>query len=170
MRSVILVAIAACNRAPSQPAVDAGGDGAEPPHQFVTITATTNSTRFVTREHMLAAAEMQVSGEPFAQAMGRDLAGFSRDQLPTNLYTDVHLTLAWTDLAGFSTGVESYEYSKQPLNSLAFESMAGTSLAYGPLVNTDGAVGAAATAHLATLVQHFAHGSNAFGRFVFAPG
>ena len=71
---------------------------------------------------------------------------------------------------GFSTGVESYEYSKQPMNELAFEAGAGTSLAYAPLVDIDGAIGVAATAHLTTFIQHAAVGSNASGRFVFAPG
>ena len=146
--------------------VDAGVD-ASAPAQPVTITGTVNSTRFVTREHMLAAGEMQISGEPFAEAMGRDLNAYSRDQLPPNLYNDPELQLVWIDLPGFSTGVESYEYSKQPMNSLAFESGAGTSLVYGPLVDTDNAVGAAATAHLIPLVQHFAAGSNAAGTWVF---
>src|ERR1700689_3394335 len=36
-------------------------------------------TTFVTRDHFIASVEMQISGEPFAQAMGRDLGGYSRD-------------------------------------------------------------------------------------------
>src|SRR5271167_3725026 len=131
---------------------------ASPPAAPVTITATVGSTRFVTREHMLAAGEMQISGEPLAEAMGRNLGNYSRDHLPPDLYFDtgVWSAGAWVDLPGFSTAVESYEYSKQPMNNLAFESTAGTSLAYGPLVNTDAAHGPAATAHLVDLVQHFA--------------
>ena len=58
------------------------------PPAVVTITATVDSTRFVTREHMLAAGEMQISGEPLAEAMGRDLGGYSRDLLPPDLYFD----------------------------------------------------------------------------------
>ena len=136
----------------------------------VTITATVNSTRFVTREHMLAAGEMQISGEPLAQAMGRDLGSYSRNQLPPNLYHDTSLQTFWIDLPGFSAGVESYEYSKQPMNDLAFEAGAGTSLAYAPRIDTDAATGPAAITHLATLVQHYAAGSNALGGFVFPAG
>src|SRR5262249_32096771 len=136
----------------------------------VAITATVNSTRFTTREHMLAGGEMQISGEPLAESMGRDLNGYFRFILPTDLYYDENLQRRWIDLPGFSTGVESYEYSKQPMNGLAFEFGAGTSLAHAPLVNTDNATGAAATAHLATLVQRAGVASNATTKWVFAPG
>ncbi|HEY1555627.1 MAG TPA: hypothetical protein VGF94_12405, partial [Kofleriaceae bacterium] len=160
-RSSWLLALAACH-SPAHVAPDAGssGDGAAP--VAVTITATVNSTRFVVREHMLAAGEMQISGEPLAQAMGRDLGGYSRDLIPSNIYVDHASGFAWIDLPGFSTGVESYEYSKQPMNELAFESGAGTALAYAPLVGSD--------ASLIALVQHFAAGSNATNKWVFAPG
>ncbi len=150
--------------APADAAIDAG------PLATATITATVNSTRFVTREHMIAAAEMQISGEPLAEAMGRDLSAYSRDMLPPNLYHDIAAQSFWIDLPGFSTGIESYEYSKQPMNNLAFEAGAGTSLAYAPRIDTDGATGSAATAHLAALIQHYAAGSNALGRFVFPAG
>jgi hypothetical protein len=97
---------------------------------------------------MLAAVEMQLSGEPFATAMGRNLTSFSRDWRPPNIYFDTSpdSTGPWVDLAGFSSAVESYEYSKQPMNNLAFESGAGLSLAYGPLLNPtqDDAAGCAA--------------------------
>src|SRR5262245_5220672 len=95
---------------------------ASPTRAHVTITATVTSTRITTREHMLASGEMQISGEPLAEAMGRDLGGYSRDRLPSDLYSDPGLSASWIDLAGFSTGVESYEYSKQPMNMIAFES------------------------------------------------
>ena len=162
-RFVLLVLVAGC------------GDNTKPAHDASVattsvVTATVNSTMFVTREHMLAAGEMQISGEPFAQAMGRDLSNYSRDHLPTDVYFDTSPVSAgpWIDLPGFSTGVESYEYSKQPMNGLGFEYGAGTSLVYGPLVNA-GETGAAATAKLAAMVQHFSVGSNALNRFVFAP-
>jgi len=140
--------------------------------QTARLSATVGSTRFVTREHFLASGEMQISGEPFAEAMGRDLGDYSRDHLPTDLYFDSSLTDSepWIDLTGFSTGIESYEYSKQPMNSVAFESGAGTSLAYAPLLNPTGVGGAQATALLAAQVQHFAQGSNAVTRFVFPAG
>jgi hypothetical protein len=140
--------------------------------QTARLTATVGSTRFVTREHFLAAGEMQISGEPFAQDMGRDLSNYSRDHLPTDIYFDTSPigTGDWIDIPGFSTGVESYEYSKQPMNGTALELGAGTSLAHAPLVNPTGVTGPAATTLLSALVQHFAAGSNALGRFVFPAG
>jgi len=155
---------------------DAGTDGAPDPSidagigPRVVITMTVGSTRFVTREHMLAAGEMQMSGEPLAEAMGRDLGAYSRDFVPPDVYQDTVLGRLWVDLAGFSSGIESYEYSKQPMNNLAFESGAGTSLVYGPVVNPTAASGAPALALLAAAVQHFAAGSHATGLYVFAPG
>jgi len=136
----------------------------------VEITATVERARVVTRDHMLAAGEMQISGEPLAEAMGRVVANYSRFRIPGDLYFDPQMALSWIDLAGFSTGIESYEYSKQPMNNLMFESGAGTALAYGPLVDPDHATGAAATAHLAALVQKFAFAAHTHGRFVFDAG
>jgi hypothetical protein len=149
---------------------DAPADGVDAPPAAVTITATVNSTRFVTREHMLAAGEMQISGEPLAQAMSRDLAAYSRNMIPPDVYEATDLSEIFIDLPGFSTAVESYEYSKQPMNDVAFESGAGTSLMYAPLVDTDGATGSAAAAHLVARIQQFAQESNAAGKWVFAPG
>ena len=153
MRCIAIVCLAACHSA-SHVASDAGADAPAEAAPTATITATVNSTRFVTREHMLAAGEMQISGEPLAEAMGRDLAGYSRFLIPTDVYTGSEV---WVDLPGFSTAVESYEYSKQPMNNLAFESGAGTSLT-------------AVTPNLAVMIQHFAQGSNAYGKWVFAGG
>jgi hypothetical protein len=175
--AAVFVVFAACGGG-SSASPDASADAsteAPPlePLQTATITATVGSTRFVTREHFLASGEMQISGEPFAEDMGRALAGFSRDHVPPDLYTDPKPggQGPWIDLAGFSTAVESYEYSKQPMNQVAFESGAGTSLVYGPLVNPGNAAhGAAATALLAARVQHFAEASNALGTFVFPAG
>lgn len=125
----------------------------------VSITATVNRTRVATREHMIAAGEMQISGEPLAEAMGRRLASYSRFRVPGDLYFDPQLAMSWTDPAGYSTAIESYEYSKQAMNNLMFESGAGTALAYGPLIGGE--------AKLAELVQHFARGAHTLGRFVF---
>ena len=53
------------------------GDNTKPAHDASVattsmITATVNSTMFVTREHMLAAGEMQISGEPlYEEVAGR---------------------------------------------------------------------------------------------------
>src|SRR5579883_1751046 len=141
-----------------------------PPGPPPVITVSARDTRFVVREHMLAALEMQLSGEPFAQAMGRDLTAYSRDWRPPDIYFDpsVDSTGPWTDLAGFSSAVESYEYSKQPMNNLSFESGAGLSLAYGPLLNASSATGAAACALLRDRVQHLGGASNGTSRFVHA--
>jgi hypothetical protein len=162
MKRAALLAIAACHSSANLSPDGGASDAAAPP--LVTVTATVNSTRFVVREHMLAAGEMQISGEPLAQAMGRDLGAYSRIHIPPDLYFDNSIYAAgpWIDLPGFSTGVESYEYSKQPMNNLAFESGAGTALSYAPLVASDAA--------LTALVQHFADGAHTSGRFVFPVG
>jgi hypothetical protein len=135
------------------------------------IAVTSRDTRFVVREHMMAAVEMQVSGEPFAEAMGRALSGYSRDWVPPDIYFDPSPDSfgPGTDLAGFSSAIESYEYSKQPMNDLAFESGAGISLAYGPVLNPSGsATGASACALLRARVQHLGDASHATSRFVHA--
>jgi hypothetical protein len=174
-RIALCLALSACGRPARHAPADAGGDAAvdaptdAPPLATATITTTVNSTRFVVREHMLAAGEMQISGEPLAEAMGRQLAGYSRDLIPPDIYLDPSMVF-WVDLAGFSSAVESYEYSKQPMNGLAFEFGAGTSLVHAPLVDTDGATGAAATAHLVALIQRYAAASNAAGKWVFPAG
>jgi hypothetical protein len=169
---MVVTSVAACREA-SRGVAPAGGmdptpDAGNAPR--VVITMTVGSTRFVTREHMLAAGEMQISGEPLAEAMGRDLGAYSRDFVPPDVYQDTQLGRLWVDLAGFSSGIESYEYSKQPMNNLAFESGAGTALVYGPVLNPAGATGAAALGLLADAVQHFGAGSHASGLYVFAPG
>jgi hypothetical protein len=140
------------------------------------LDITARDTTFDTRDHFVAAVEMQISGEPFAQAMGRDLSGYSRDFAcqgqfcQPNNYFDPALNhgvaggpVSRTDLPGFSSAVESYEYSKQPMNNIAFESGAGTSLAFGPVLNP---TGADALGGLRSWVQRLAGESNATSRFV----
>ncbi|MFT3692058.1 MAG: hypothetical protein QM831_02875 [Kofleriaceae bacterium] len=144
MRVLALVVLIGCARS-------------EPPR--VTITATVGSTRVTTREQMIAAGEMQLSGEPLAEAMGRRLANYSRFRVPGDVYFDPQLAMSWIDLAGYASAIESYEYSKQPMNNLMFESGAGTALAYGPLIGSED--------KLAAMVQHFAQGAHTLGRFVF---
>jgi hypothetical protein len=153
---------------------------ADPPvAQSFALNITAVDPTFVTRDHFMAAVEMQLSGEPFAEAMGRDLAGYSRDfscqacTCDPSLYHDPALNMgvaggpsARDDVAGFSSAVESYEYSKQAMNDIAFESGAGTALAFGPVLNADGATGADALTPLRNWVQHLAVGSNAVSRFV----
>jgi hypothetical protein len=159
------------------------------PRVPVTVTGTTD-TRFVTADHMFATVEMQLSGEPLAESMGRVLTGYSRDFPTPNVYftpagspfpDSTELCVMdggmWSaafsacpgmapDLVGFATAVESYEYSKQPMNNLAFESGAGTSFLFAPLLNPTAVTGAAALAVLIPRIQHFAAGSNASVNFV----
>jgi hypothetical protein len=139
-------------------------------------------TRFVTRDHFMAAFEMQLSGEPFAETLtatfaqnGRNLSYYSRDHIPPNLYfvpqpgpppAPGTSPQGIVDLPGFSSAVESYEYSKQPMNNVNLESGAGTSLVFGPLVNPDGKTGKPALGLLRTWVQTLGAASNGVSRFV----
>ena len=125
----------------------------------------------------IAAVEMQRAGEPFAEAMGRDLGGYTRDfacqdaTCQASLYADPSLADPGDGviyLAGHSSAIESYEYSKQPMNNIAFESGAGTSLLFGPVLNPTGATGADALELAGAWFAHMAGGSNAGGRYVQA--
>ncbi len=153
------------------------GDGATSTAQTYALTVTAVDTTFVTEDHFIAAVEMQLSGEPFAEAMGRDLGGYTRDYAcqdavcQASLYIDPSNPDAGAgviDLAGYSAGVESYEYSKQPMNNIAFESGAGTSLLFGPLLNPTGATGSDALTLAQTWFEHLAGESFAGGKYVLA--
>lgn len=127
------------------------------------LTAKITSTRFLTADHMLASIEMQISGEPFAELLGRSLGGFDRFSTQTDNYTDPATKKAGTDALGFSLAVESYEYSKQSMNNLSFESGAGLSLQFGPVLNPMGVIGAPAFTLLGDRFQYFAKASRAAG-------
>jgi hypothetical protein len=98
------------------------------------------STRVQTMSLMFAAGEMQTSGEPFVQNFaGRNLAYYDRYYLPVDEYlVPVHhgtnFFEAFKDVFGFSSAVESYEYSKMHMNMVANQTGAGVSLANGPLL------------------------------------
>ena len=109
--------------------------------------------------------------------MGRDLDGYSRDffcQMSVcspDQYHDPALNdgvaggvNSRVDLSGYSSGVESYEYSKQPMNNIAFESGAGTALAFGPVLNPGGATGADALQGLRSWEQQLAVEANTTAR------
>jgi hypothetical protein len=145
--------------------------------QLNVIGADAVDTTFVTRDHFIASVEMQLSGEPFAQSMGRNLAGYSRDFFcqgdvcTPDIYHDPALNsgvaggaVGRVDIAGYSTAVESYEYSKQPMNNIAFESGAGTALSFGPVLNPSGAVGADALQGLRAWEQRLAVEANTTAR------
>src|SRR5580704_15884582 len=154
-----------------------GGGGGTSTTTTYALTVSAVDTTFVTRDHFMAAVEMQISGEPFAEAMGRDLGGYSRDfvcQSDTcspSIYFDPALNGGMAggpngrpDLPGFASAVESYEYSKQPMNNIAFESGAGTSLASVPVLNPTGAAGPDALAGLRAWVQRMIVEANTVAR------
>ncbi|MGD0523715.1 MAG: hypothetical protein ABSE49_01155 [Polyangiaceae bacterium] len=172
-----LVIVAACKGAGSAGSSTVQSVSSNPPLQTLQLNVTAVDATFTTRDHFIASVEMQIAGEPFAESMGRDLSGFSRDfvcQLSVcqaSIYYDPALNDGVAgghngriDLAGYGTGVESYEYSKQPMNNIAFESGAGTSLAFGPVINPAGATGADALAGLRAWVQKVAGEANTFAR------
>jgi hypothetical protein len=147
--------------------VEAGWESRLQTYQL-SVSASDVDPTFDVRGHMMAALEMQLSGEPFAESMGRILADYSRDHLPTNIYFDPTVPggQGRVDLAGFSTAVESYEFSKQMLNNVGLESGAGLSSAFGPVTNPTGVTGAPALALLRANVQSFGAASNATSRFI----
>ena len=104
----------------------------------VPVHAEVTSNRVDTQSLMFAGGEMQISGEPFASGFaGRNLADYDRTYLPTDQYIlDNGGTnpVPLTDLFGFSTAVESYEYSKYYMNLEIQQTTAGVSLADGPVV------------------------------------
>ena len=146
---------------------------------MLAVVVTAVDPTFVTEDHFIASVEMQLSGEPLAEAMGRKLSGYGRDYAcqdgvcQASLYTDPALAKTAhpqrIDLAGYSAAIESYEYSKQPMNNVAFESGAGTSLLFAPLLNPTGAKGAGALRPAQARFQHLAGASNLGGQF-FQPG
>ena len=98
------------------------------------------SDRVDVQQLLFAAGEMQISGEPFASGFaGRNLGDYDRNYIPPNQYIldnggDDPIPI--TDLFGFGTAIESYEYSKYYMNMVIQESTAGVSLADGPLIAT----------------------------------
>jgi hypothetical protein len=158
--AVIALVAAACARSHPSPTdsgtpPDAGppADAGPPPP---TLTATLVDTRFHVAEHMRASIEMQLSGEPFAQILGFNLMGFARLDKLTDQYVPPGSPIALTAPLAYALAVESYEYSKQPMNNLSFESGAGLSLMYGPLLNPTQATGDAGVALLLERFQQFA--------------
>ncbi len=119
-------------------------DGIAPPdagtHTAVQAELVDTPVRVDTMQLMFAAGEMQTSGEPFVNGFaGRNLAYYDRYYLPPDLYlvpvrNGPPFFDTFKDLFGFSTAVESYEYSKYHMNMVANQSGAGVSLVNGPLV------------------------------------
>ncbi len=139
------------------------------------FTAKLSDSRFHVADHFMASMEMQISGEPFAQLIGRDLAGYDRFpakevKYKTDVYADPATGLSTVDPMGYSLGVESYEYSKQPMNNISFEAGAGLSVEYGPVTNPTGLTGDAAFANLRDRLQHLADASGVSGPVACPPG
>ncbi len=128
------------------------GAGLPPGPPRVAVASEMVTKRADTQSLMFAAGEMQVSGEPFAEFFaGRDLNDYDRTFLPPNEYlvpvppgtpgavddtaAGYGIVLPKTDLFGFSTAVESYEYSKMHMNMVCNQTTAGLSLAAGPIVS-----------------------------------
>ena len=81
----------------------------------------------------------------------------------TDLYFDPDTGRPSINPLAYSTAVESYEYSKQPMNNTSFESGAGLALAYGPVLNPQQLGGDDGLALLVDRIQTFAIESNAGG-------
>ncbi len=136
--------------------LDAGDGGPSDAGELPFLTATLVSHQFDVAEHMRASYEMQLSGEPFATLLGYKLTGFNRTLALTDQYLDPATGLQITDPLGYAMAVESYEYSKQPMNNLSFESGAGLSLQFGPVLNPDQVSGPGAYTLLLNRFQQFA--------------
>jgi hypothetical protein len=170
-RALLLVAVV-----PAAAGCGGGGGDSSDGGTLAAIVTAVDPT-FVTEDHFIASVEMQLSGEPLAQAMGRDLGGYVRTYAcqdsvcQASQYTDPASAdgASHVDLPGFAAAVESYEYSKQPMNNVAFESGAGTSLLFGPVLNPTGATGPQALALAQQWLAHMASGSNLGGAFFSAP-
>jgi hypothetical protein len=135
--------------------------------------AKTTSTRFLTAEHMRASIEMQISGEPFAELLDRDLAGYDRFSRLTDQYIRPEDGEVVTDTLGYGMAVESYEYSKQPMNQVSFEAGCGLSMQFAPLLNPSNVSGDAAYDLLINRIHHLGDLSHATGgpmvSFVISP-
>src|SRR4051812_13039983 len=136
-------------------------EGTATPDTYFTSTVTDKT--FFVADHFLASVEMQISGEPFAQLLGRDLAGFDRFNTTPDLYIDPATGQSIVDPLSYSMAIESYEYSKQPMNNTSFESGAGLSLMFAPLLNPGNVTGLPAFNLVHDRVQLFALASSAGG-------
>jgi hypothetical protein len=146
-------------------------DGGATPVTYFTAQLTDKT--FYVADHFLASIEMQISGEPFAQLLGRDLAGYDRFSTTPDLYIDPATGQSIVDPLSYSMAIESYEYSTQPMNNTSFESGAGVALAYGPVLNPTNMGSGTAFTLLHDRVQLFALASSSGGppgtNFVVSP-
>jgi hypothetical protein len=127
------------------------------------VTGLSIDPQFVTGAELFAGIEMQQSGEPFAESMGRVLAGYDRNNVVTDQYLPNPTQAGATQLdpTGYAAAVESYEYSRQPMNNLAFESSAGISLAFSPTLTGVAREGRDAQDALKSLIERSALATHA---------
>jgi hypothetical protein len=137
-----------------------GGEGAGLP---TGLEAAITDKRFYVADHMIASIEMQISGEPFAEILGRDIGGYDRFSADTNVYLNPETGQPETDTLGWALAIESYEYSKQAMNNTSFEAGAGLSLQFGPSVNPALVEGEPAFQLLFDRIQYFGLASRATG-------
>lgn len=81
-----------------------------------------NTTKFITRDQMLLANEINESGEPFAEALGYNLDNL--DPMVLNLPDSIAYTL----------GIENYEYSRYQLGTIVSRSGMGLHMMWGPVI------------------------------------
>jgi hypothetical protein len=132
LAAVVVLGLSCGNDNTAPPAMP---DLAAPPVRWFAAQRTDKT--FHTADHFLASIEMQLSGEPFAQLLGKNLAGYDRFNATTDLYKDPATGQTVVDPMSYSLAIESYEYSKQPMNNTSFESGAGLALEFGPVLNPD---------------------------------
>src|SRR5882672_8589066 len=100
-RYAVLFGLLAC-RPSTKP--NAGGPHPGNDVQSKRVDATSIDTTFTTLDHFIASLEMQISGEPLAETMGRDLGGYSRDAVPSDQYFDPEQNgHGRVDVVGFSS-------------------------------------------------------------------
>lgn len=141
-------------------------DGATPSVRFA---ASTVDTRFNVAEHFMTSIEMQITGEPFAELIGRDLAGYDRFNRNTDRYFDPSDGQDHLDPMGYAFAIEEYEYSKQPMNNTSFEAGAGMSLMFGPVLNPNSVNGDPAVQLLRDRFQHLGGAAHATGSLIVSP-
>jgi hypothetical protein len=156
---IALVGALSCGK--KQSALPPLPQGTPTPSTWFTSKLTDKTFRVA--DHFFASIEMQISGEPFAQLLGRNLAGYDRFSTTPNLYTDPSTGQTIVDPLGYSMAIESYEYSKQPMNNTSFESGAGLSLAFGPALNPSNLTGFDSFTLLHDRLQKFALASSSGG-------
>ena len=88
----------------------------------------TSTDKFVTRDQMLLANEINESGEPFAEALGYDL-----DDLDP-------MILNSPDSISYTLGIENYEYSRYQLGTVISRSGIGLHMMWAPVVKQQAAM------------------------------